>query len=114
MTNSTDYHLPSLDAADALSRAASGAVFLDLRKPSARVASGLALSGAQVRDPFAFGHDDPLMAETRFVIAFCVHGHEVSQFGCALLLLHGRQAAYVRGGFEALRAAGAPVEELVP
>ena len=48
-------------------------------------------------------------ADPRPLIVFCVHGHEVSRFACALLLLHGRDARYVTGGFEALKAAGAPL-----
>lgn len=106
-----DFTLPSLAAAEAVRRAsAAEALLVDLRKPAAVAASGHLVRGAERRDPFAFSHDDPLMAEPRPLIVFCVHGHEVSQFACALLLLHGRDARYVRGGFEALEAAGAPVE----
>ena len=103
----TDFHLPAMSATEALNRVAEGAVLVDLRKPPARAADGRTVQGAEVRDPFAFGHDDALMADDRPLIAFCVHGHEVSQFGCALLMVHGRRAAYVRGGYEALVAAGA-------
>ncbi len=106
-----DYALPSVEPAEALRRAAAGeALLVDLRKPAAAAASGVVVAGALRRDPFAFSHDDPLTAEPRPVMVFCVHGHEVSRFACALLLLHGRDATYVRGGFEALRTAGAPLE----
>ncbi len=109
----TAYTLPYLDAADALEQAKAGAILMDVRKPPARRASGRRITGAEIRDPFSFGHADPLMTVERPVIAFCVHGHEVSQFACALLLVHGRTASYVRGGFEALSAAGALLEDLV-
>ena len=108
----TDFLLPSISAAEALARSAEGAALVDLRKPPARAADGRTVRGAEIRDPFSFGHDDPLMTDGRPVIAFCVHGHEVSQFGCALLMVHGRDAVYVRGGFEALVAAGVPLQEL--
>ncbi|GMG84373.1 hypothetical protein LNKW23_35880 [Paralimibaculum aggregatum] len=107
-----DHALPSATPAEALAAQAGGAVLVDLRKPVARIASGQTIRGAVTRDPFAFGHDDPLTASAAPVILFCVHGHEVSQYGCALLLLHGRQARYVTGGFAALVEAGAPLVPL--
>ena len=109
-TNS-DFHLPAISAAEALARQAEGAILIDLRKTSARDADGRVVLGAVLRDPFTFGHDDPLMTETRPLITFCVHGHEVSQFGCAMLMVHGRDAVYVRGGCLALAAAGAVLRE---
>ncbi len=108
----TDHRLPSVTAAEALAAHAAGATLLDIRKPAARAASGVTVAGAEIRDPFAFGHDDPLTEAQGPVIAFCVHGHEVSQFACALLLVHGREARYVAGGFEALLVAGAPCTPL--
>ena len=106
------FSLPFVSAADALSRASSGALLVDLRKPAARAADGRALPGAMLLDPFAFGHDHKLMVDSREIITFCVHGHEVSQFGCALLMLHGRQASYVLGGFQAIAATGVALQEL--
>ena len=105
-------HLPSISATEALERAAQGAVLVDLRKPAARASNGRAVVGAELRNPFGFSHDDPLTEEARPIVTFCVHGHEVSQFGCAMLMLHGRDVVYVRGGFEALVAAGALLEDL--
>jgi len=106
-----DFTLPAIDADAALRLAADGAALLvDVRKPPAVAASGRVVRGAERRDPYALSHDDPLTADPRPLIAFCVHGHEVSQFACALLMLHGRDARYVRGGFAALKAAGAPLE----
>lgn len=106
------FYLPSISATDTLAEVGNGATLIDLRKPEARTRSGRAIRGAQLKDPFAFGHDDPMTSAPGRLIAFCVHGHEVSQYGCALLLLHGRDVAYVEGGFEALVRAGAPLEDL--
>lgn len=107
-----DFHLPCISAAEALARTADGALPVDLRKPAARAASGRTLAGAVIRNPYSFGHDDALVHANCPLVVFCVHGHEVSQFGCAMLLLHGRDVAYVRGGYDALVAAGAPLEDL--
>ena len=108
------FHLPSISAAEALSRARDGATLIDVRKAPAVLASGRRIEGALIRDPFAFGHDDPLTRSGAKLITFCVHGHEVSQFACALLMLHGRDSCYVAGGFEALVAAGAACEDIRP
>lgn len=110
MPDMSDFCLPSVSAAEALAQ--TGALWLDIRRPEARIASGRTVAGAELRDPLRFGHDDPLTAEPRPIVVFCAHGHELSRFGCALLLVHGREARYVRGGFEALEAAGAPVVAL--
>ncbi|MEM7188923.1 MAG: sulfurtransferase [Pseudomonadota bacterium] len=110
-TPADDFQLPSISAESALAEAAAGRLTLiDLRKPPAVHASGVRIQGAEVRDPFAFGHDDPLTLADKPLATFCVHGHEVSRFGCALLMLHGRDAVYVQGGFAALQAAGARLE----
>ncbi|MEM9100273.1 MAG: sulfurtransferase [Pseudomonadota bacterium] len=107
----TTFTLPAISAVEALGLARSGAANLvDFRKPAAVAKDGRRAKGALIRDPFTFGHDDPLMAEEHPLIAFCVHGHEVSQFASALLMVHGRDARYVIGGFEALVAAGIETE----
>lgn len=108
-----EFTLPHVDAATALARAEQGAaVLVDVRKRQAAVQSGEALRGAIAQDPFALGHEHPLTAERRPLIVFCVHGHEVSQFACALLRMYGRDVHYVEGGFDALKAAGAGVVPL--
>ncbi|MEM7212273.1 MAG: rhodanese-like domain-containing protein [Pseudomonadota bacterium] len=106
------FQLPTISANEALSRALDGAVLIDLRKSHAVLASGHRIMGAEIRDPYAFTHDDKLTTAEKPLIAFCVHGHEVSQFACALLMLHGRDACYVSGGYEALVAAGATLEDI--
>ena len=112
MPGTDTFKLPSVTPADALRQASDGATLIDIRKSPARVASRKTIAGAKIRDPFTFGHDDPLTTTEGPLLVFCVHGHEVSQFACALLLVHGRDACYVEGGFEALAAANAPLEDL--
>lgn len=112
MPDINTFTLPAVAPNEALRLASAGATLIDVRKPSARMASGRTVAGAEIRDPFTFGHDDPLMVADGPMIVFCVHGHEVSQFACALLLVHGRNACYVEGGYEALVAAHAPLEDL--
>ena len=112
MPDNSLFEIPAISAEQALARLSQGAVLVDMRKPAARAASGKAVVAAEIRNPFTFSHDDPLTTSPLPLIVFCVHGHEVSQFGCALLLVHGRDACYVRGGFEALVAASASFEDL--
>ena len=102
------FSLPNISAEDALSAANSGALeMIDMRKPEAVRASGIRLVGTSSRDPYKFRHDDPLTQSLGRIAVFCVHGHEVSHFACALLRIHGVDAFLVEGGIEALQAAGA-------
>lgn len=104
------YCLPSIDPDEAIAGLAAGSLTLiDLRKTKARIENGRAIAGTAWVDPFALDHGHALTCAEGPIALFCVHGHEVSQFGCALLRLHGRDAVYVAGGFEALAAAGAPL-----
>ncbi|MEL6576838.1 MAG: hypothetical protein AAFQ81_13195 [Pseudomonadota bacterium] len=111
--------LPFVEPADCLTEAP---FLLDARKPEARTASGRVVVGARQIDPLAFGHAEAAalveeLGPERAITVFCVHGHEVSQFLCALLLVHKGRARYVRGGFEGLEAAPPPglkIEEFRP
>ncbi len=87
------------------------ATIVDVRREPARLESGLTIKDALRRLPES--------AETWWsdfkhkpVIVFCVHGHEVSQNACALLAERGIDARYLKGGFEAWRAAKLPVEQI--
>ncbi|MEM6549464.1 MAG: rhodanese-like domain-containing protein [Pseudomonadota bacterium] len=110
------FRIPAISAEDALRAVEKGVRLVDVRKPAARQdpekpASGQTLPGAILRNPFDMDHSDPLIRADGPIFLACVHGHEVSQFATALLLLHGKDARYVAGGFEALIAAGA---QLIP
>jgi Fe-Mn family superoxide dismutase len=103
--------LPGIAADAAVARLRSGDAvrLLDVRKAAARAASGVTLVDAMWRDPFALANDQSLLDDERETVCFCVHGHEVSQYACAFLMLHDRPASYVIGGMAALTAAGAPM-----
>lgn len=105
----SDYTLPSISAQEALG---STYVLIDVRKAEARVASARSISGADWVDPFSLGFDHTVHARPGPIAYFCVHGHEVSNFAAALALVAGQDACFVRGGFEALCAAGAETEAL--
>jgi rhodanese-related sulfurtransferase len=47
-------------------------------------------------------------AAGRTIVAYCVHGHEVSQEAARALSRAGHQASFLDGGIEAWRAAGLP------
>lgn len=106
MPETTPFVLPSVTAEEALAKAHCGALLIDLRKAEKVAADGRRVRGAAIRDPYRLDHDDPLTHDTRPLIVFCQKGEEVGQFGCAFLMLHGRNAAYVAGGFDAMVAAG--------
>jgi rhodanese-related sulfurtransferase len=94
-----------------LAAASSGVVIVDVRKPAARAASGLAVPGALWRHPFAaadWANDFPGV----IVAVYCVHGHEVSQAVAGYLADCNVEARVIEGGFEAWKAAGLPVEPL--
>lgn len=110
MHDTQPHSLPALSAEDALARPDTR--LIDVRKAPARAASGRDVAGADWHDPYSLGHDHVLMHGTGPVAVFCVHGHEVSQFACALMRLHGRDVHYVTGGYEALTAAGARTQPL--
>ncbi|MEM9783338.1 MAG: rhodanese-like domain-containing protein [Pseudomonadota bacterium] len=106
--------LPTITADDAVDALRLGRrALIDVRKPEARQRDGRRIAEATWIDPQSLDHRHPLTAADAPVAVFCVHGHEVSHFACALLLVHGRDARLVTGGFEALVAAGAPLSPLL-
>ncbi|QPH54058.1 sulfurtransferase [Pontivivens ytuae] len=99
----TDPYLPAIEASEALS---DPRPLIDVRKATARDGAP-DIAGTRWIDPFRLDHDHPLIEAAVPVIFFCVHGHEVSRYACALARLHRIDAAYVEGGYEALVTAGA-------
>ena len=86
-----------------------GVTLVDVRKPMARLESGITMPEAQWRHPFdaaSWVGDTPREG----VVVFCVHGHEVSQGVAGFLRDEGIQAVYLEGGFEAWREAGGAVQ----
>ena len=80
---------------------------LDVRRAPAFDADSLLLAGALRPDAdlaaFARRH-----CAGRPIVAYCVHGHEVSQEAARALSQAGYDAAFLEGGIEAWRAAGLP------
>jgi thiosulfate sulfurtransferase len=84
-------------------------VLLDVRRRPAFDADPVLIPGAVRRDPeqvgtwaLAIGRDLP-------VIAYCVHGHEVSRGVVDRLRALGIEAAVLEGGIEAWKSAGGAV-----
>ena len=107
MPDTKSFNLPSVTGAQALAEAANGALLVDLRPARKVAADGRRIVGAETRDALDFGHTDPLTSDPRRLIVFCQKGEEVGQFGCALLMIHNRDVAYVAGGILAMIEAGA-------
>lgn len=81
---------------------------LDVRKPPAFNADPLMIAGAVRRAHDAVDEWAGALARGRPVVAYCVHGHEVSQGVAKALRSRGIDARYLEGGAEAWHADGAP------
>ena len=83
-----------------------GALLIDVRRSAAFAQSRQILPGATWRDPELIADwSTGLPAERDFVV-YCVHGHEVSRNAARYLRAQGRNARFLRGGFEAWKNAG--------
>jgi len=87
---------------------------VDVRKPPAYGADSLVIASAIRR-----GHDTvadwaAALPVEREVVAYCVHGHEVSQGVARSLAGRGVRARYLEGGIEDWKAAGAPTVRSCP
>jgi rhodanese-related sulfurtransferase len=80
---------------------------LDVRRAPAFDADSQLLAGAlrPAPDAVAFANRH---AAGRTVVAYCVHGHEVSQDAARALSQAGHDAAFLEGGIDAWRGAGLP------
>jgi rhodanese-related sulfurtransferase len=74
---------------------------VDVRKEPAFLGAGDMIRGALRRDPATVGSWKKALPESREVVVYCVHGHEVSQ-GAARSL----GARFLEGGIEHWREAG--------
>lgn len=104
----TNYQLPHISATDVVAALQSGIILLDVRKADARGERTVAT--ATWHNPMAFDHAVAATLAKPETLIFCVHGHEVSQFVCALARVHGVNAKCVVGGYEALVAADAATQ----
>ena len=81
-------------------------LILDVRRAAAYRASGSALPWSLRRDPDRLADWLGGLELGRTVVAYCVHGHEVSQGVATALAAAGHPAVYLEGGIEGWRAAG--------
>jgi len=87
---------------------------LDVRKAAAFDADRRMVPAALRRSPDAVEQWAPTLpaaAARRTIVAYCVHGHEVSQGVARRLAELGLDARFLAGGFEAWKADGAPTME---
>jgi len=89
-------------------------LIVDVRKPPAFDADPLMIASALRR-----GHDpvadwSAALPPGNEVVAYCVHGHEVSQGAARALVGRGVNARYLEGGIEDWKAAGAPTIRKLP
>jgi Fe-Mn family superoxide dismutase len=82
---------------------------LDVRRRPAFDADPGLMPGAVWKDPEQVGTWAAALRQDQPVVAYCVHGHEVSRGVVDRLRALGIEAALLEGGIEAWKAAGGPV-----
>lgn len=88
-------------------------LMVDVRRSGVFEQAGTMIKGAQWRDPAAVRHWASELPADRDVLVYCVHGHEVSRATALHLRSAGLNACYLRGGFEAWKAAERPTQPKV-
>ena len=108
-----DARIPSVSSNDLYARlgTASAPVLLDVRRDEAFSKDDSLIIGAFHRSPEGVEPWSKDLAPDHPVIAYCVHGHEVSQDVAARLHWAGVRAAYLEGGIAGWRAAGLPTRK---
>jgi rhodanese-related sulfurtransferase len=84
-------------------------VLLDVRRRPAFEADPGLIPGAVWKDPEQVASWAADQSQDMPVVAYCVHGHEVSRGVVDLLRALGFEAAVLEGGIEAWKAAGGPL-----
>jgi rhodanese-related sulfurtransferase len=90
---------------------ASAPVLLDVRRDEAFSKDNGLIIGACHRPPEEIVRWSSDLSPDRSVVAYCVHGHEVSQGVAARLNSGGIKASYLEGGIAGWRAAGLPTRK---
>lgn len=98
----------SVSALRSLVGTAAAPLVVDVRGRPAFEADPLMLAGAVRRPHDAVDEWAGALARGHPVVAYCVHGHEVSQGVAKALCSRGIDARYLEGGAEAWHAEGAP------
>ena len=108
-----DARIPSVSSNELYARLGTAAapVLLDVRRDeSFSKDSGLIISAFH-RSPEEVEPWSSYLAPDHPVVAYCVHGHEVSQGVAARLHWAGIKASYLEGGIAGWRAAGLPTRK---
>ena len=105
-----DPEIPSVSSDELYARlgTASAPVLLDVRRNEAFSKDDGLIIGAFHRSPEEVEPWSKYLAPDHPVVAYCVHGHEVSQGVAARLHGAGIKASYLQGGIAGWRAAGRP------
>ena len=108
-----DARTPSVSSNELYARlgTASAPVLLDVRREEAFSKDNGLIIGAFHRLPEEVEPWSKYLAPDHPVVAYCVHGHEVSQDVAARLHWAGIKASYLAGGIAGWRAAGLPTRK---
>lgn len=85
-------------------------VLLDVRRSAVYEESDAVIPGAQWRDPGDVDTWAAQLPDDRDVVVYCVYGHEVGRATAMRLRAAGIRARYLRGGIDAWKAAGKPLQ----
>ena len=98
-----DGNAPLISPNDLYARLGTAAapVLIDVRRAAAFDADDSLVIGAAYRAPGDVGQWQAALPKGRPIVAYCVHGHEVSQGVAAALRGAGMQASYLQGGIAA-------------
>jgi rhodanese-related sulfurtransferase len=104
---------PSVSSAELYERlgTAVAPVVLDVRREEAFNKDSGLIIGALRRVPEEVDNWSGDLAAGRSVVAYCVHGHQVSQGVAASLCRAGINASYLEGGIARWREAGLPTRK---
>lgn len=92
---------------------AASPLVIDVRRPDAFDADNVLIAAAIRRLPDAVERWRHQLPPGRRVVAYCVHGREVSQGAAAALIAAGIDAAYLAGGIAAWRELGLPTRRRI-
>jgi rhodanese-related sulfurtransferase len=108
-----DARIPSVSSNELYAHlgTASAPVLLDVRRDEAFSKDNSLIIGAFHRSPEEVEPWSSYLAPDHPVVAYCVHGHEVSEGVAARLHWAGIKASFLEGGIAGWRAAGLPTRK---
>ena len=116
MDTASSQHIPSFNSARlaCLLGGMHAPLLVDVRKAPAYDADRRLIAGAIRLPPDDIQRAAPALPHNRAIIAYCVHGHEVSQNAARALKAAGLDAAYLEGGIADWLEAGLPTMAKAP